>query len=234
MIRVSGFINAVVEQMERSTAGSGETTARVLQMCKVKPKNALFLGDDIVTPRLIAEVTGAEVLATFGEENRTKAAADAGIASRTVGAYELLSTDGGWDLVWYNGVTETDGIPARLEELRRVLADGGTAVFRTLCWLIDPSPDTKSYAQRRFGRIAPLDSVFRQIKDAELRAEDFYIAPKSDWKKNYYDPMSDIVRTLEGAADDETAAGIGEINKEIYMFELHSEEYSFVYFVIHK
>ena len=44
--------------------------------------------------------------------------------------------------------------------------------------------------------------------------------------------MSELVRRFEGAEDDEAAAGIGEINKEIYMFDLHSEEYSFVYYIL--
>lgn len=231
---MSGFQNAVIEKMERSTAGSGETARRVLQMCKgVELKNALFFGDDILTPRLIAEETGARVLATFGEDSRTKAALSAGLNARTVGAYELLKTDGGWNFVWYNGVTEPIGISERAGELRSVLAAGGTAVFRTLCWLIDPSPDTKSYVCKRFGRVVPLDEAVRMIKESGAKIGDFYIAPKSDWKANYYEPMSEIVCELEGASEDDTM-GIGEINKEIYMFNLHSEEYSFVYFKINR
>ncbi len=46
--------------------------------------------------------------------------------------------------------------------------------------------------------------------------------------------MSDLVKKYEGAADNETAAGISEINKEMYMFDLHSEEYSYVYYILEK
>lgn len=231
---MSGFLNVIIEQMERSTAGSGDTAKRVLQMCKgVKPKNALFLGDDVFSPRLIAE-TGAEVLATFGEKKRAETAKAAGLNARQVGAYEITKKDGGWDFIWYNGITEPDGVMRRLEQIHEGLKPGGTAVFRTLCWLIDPSPDTKSYVERRFGRPIPLDEVLREAKDEKFSVEDFYIAPKSDWKRNFYEPMSELVRRLEGLDEDdgEQASGIGEINKEIYMFDLHSEEYSFVYYIL--
>ena len=46
--------------------------------------------------------------------------------------------------------------------------------------------------------------------------------------------MSELVKKYEGAADNETALGIGEINKEMYMFDLHSEEYSYVYYILER
>lgn len=230
---MSGFLNAIIGQMDRSTAGSEDTARKVLQMCSgKKPQRVLFFGDDIFTPQLIAKETGARVLAMFGEEQRVNDAAKIGLDTRQVGAYEIMTTDGGWDMVWYNGLTEPDGLTRRLEQLRDSLAAGGVTVYRTLCWLIDPSPDTKCYVERRFGRPVYLDAVLREAKEQGFATEDFYIAPKSDWKQNFYDPMSVLVRRLEGTGDDETAAGIGEVNKEIYMFDLHSEEYSFVYYVL--
>lgn len=232
VICLSGILNTIFEQLERSTAGSEETAKRVLGMCRGEFKTALFLGDDISTPQLIARETGARVLATFGEEHRAAMAAELGMDARRVGAYELCDTDGGWDLIWYNGLTEPDGVPRRLEQLQEKLSKGGTAVYRTLCWLIDPSPDTKSYVERRFGRPVTLDAVLREAKAVGFSAEDFYIAPKSDWKRNFYEPMSAAVHDLEGASDSDVAAGVGEINKEIYMFDLHSEEYSFVYYIL--
>lgn len=229
-----GFVNILIEQLDRSTAGSEDTVRKVLKMCSIKSADKLmFFGDDLHTPRIIAEETGASVTAAFAEEQRARAAEQAGLRSKKVGMYEVLETDGGWNVIWYNGLTEPDGIPRRLEQLRGNLTNGGIAVYRTLCWLIDPSPDTKSYIDRRFGKPVPLDAVLREAKSAGFAVEDFYIAPKSDWKQHFYEPMSELVKRFEGL-DSEEAAGIGEINKEIYMFDLHSEEYSFVYYVLRR
>ena len=227
------FLNSLLEQMERSTAGSEDTARTVLRMCgELRAKNALFLGDDIFTPQLIREQTGAEVLATFYEDFRAERAKTRGLSTRVVGAYELLPCEGGWDFVWYNGGTEPDGVPRRLEQLRGVLKKGGIVVYRTLCWLIDPSPDTKGYVERRFGRPVPLDSVLREAREQGFKIKDFYIAPKSDWVGGYYKPLGELLKALEGTADNEAAAGLGEVNKENYMFELHSEEYSYVYYIL--
>lgn len=234
---MGGVFNIVFEQMERSTAGSEETARRVMAMRGADAvKNALFFGDDVFTPQLIAKETGASVLASFYEDHRAAKAAELGLDARTVGAYELAATEGGWDLIWYNGLTEPDGVSTRLEQLRDCLASGGTAVFRTLCWLIEPSLDTKSYVEHRFGRPVPLDEVLREAKEQRFEIKDFYIAPKSDWRRNFYEPMSELVNGIkddrEKADDSDVEFGIGEINKEMYMFELHSEEYSFVYYVL--
>lgn len=235
---MSGFLNAIIGRMDRSTAGSEDTARRVLKMCGGKtPRNALFFGDDIITPQLIAKETGARIMATFGEEQRVNAAAEVGLDARQVGAFEIAATDGGWDMIWYNGLTEPDGAARMLEQLHDSLTNGGLAVYRTLCWLIDPSLDTKGFVEHRFGRPVHLDEVLRLAKEQGFAIEDFYIAPRSDWKQNFYEPLSELVSAYENSrenTDGDASAGIGEINREMYMFDLHSEEYSFVYYVLRK
>lgn len=230
------FIGTLIQQMDRSTAGSEETAREVLRMCgAVSPKNALFFGDDVFTPRLISESLGTRVLATFNESSRVREAEEAGLTARAVGAYELVRGEAGWDFVWYNGSAEPDGVSRRLEQLRECLNKGATAVYRTLCWLIDPSPDTKGYVERRFGRPEPLDRVLREAKEQGFKIKDFYIAPKTDWTHGFYQPLTESLSRLEGAAEAESgdvSAGIGEVNKDVYMFDLHSEEYSFVYYIL--
>lgn len=228
------FFNELLRQMDRSTAGSDATAQTVLDMCgKLNVKKALFFGDDLTTPRLIAEKTGAELLATFYEDYRAEAAAELGLATRVVGAYEVTQCEGGWDFIWFNGSTEPDGVPRRLEQLYDALG-GGAAVYRSLCWLIDPSLDTKSYVERRFGRPVPMDAVLLAAKEQGFKVSDFYISPKSDWVQNYYNPMNELLGKIERESDGEDSTGIGEVNKETYMFELHSEEYSYVYFILTK
>lgn len=227
-----GFINVIIERMDRSSAGSEDTARRVLKMSGIKPSDkVLFFGDDLCTPTLIAKEAGADVTAAFGEKARAEAAAKAGL---NVGEFSALEADGSTDAVWFNGLTEPDGVSQRLERIRYNLKSGGAAVYRTLCWLIDPSPDTRSYVEKRFGRPVPIDAVLREAKALGFAIQDFYIAPKSDWRQNFYEPMSDLVKDFESAGGEDAASGVGEIQREMYMFELHSEEYSFVYYILKK
>ncbi len=227
------FYNDLLRQMERSTAGSDDTARKVMELCgKVSAENALFFGDDLFTPSLISEKTGAKLLATFYEDYRAAKAAEAGMTTRVVGAYEIAACEGGWDFIWFNGSAEPDGVARRFEQLRGGLKKGKTAVYRTLCWLIDPSPDTKSYVERRFGRPMPLDRVVISAKEEGFKVLDFYISPRSDWTEGYYRPMNELLGKIERESDGDDGTGIGEVNKETYMFDLHSEEYSYVYYIL--
>lgn len=230
------FVNDIIERMERSAAGSEDTARRVLKMSGIKKSDkVLFFGDDIRTPQLIAEE--ADVTATFGEKFRAEAAAKAGLKVGTEWEHGVPEADGGWAAIWFNGLTEPDGISQRLERIHGRLKSGGAAVYRTLCWLIDPSLDTKSFVERRFGRPVPMDEVLREAKELGFAVEDFYIAPKSDWRQNFYEPMAELVRELEGTGEfrgEDAASGAGELRREMNMFELHSEEYSFVYYILRR
>ena len=228
------FISNLIAGLERSTAGSEQTAREVIGLCgDISAKKALFIGDENATPRIIGEAINAEVIAGYAEQHRLERAKAAGLDAQIVMPFELPQTEGGWEFLWYNGLTEPDGVPRRFEELKNVMKSGGVAVFRTLCYLIDPSPDTRCYVERRFGKPEQLDRVLREAKEQGLKIRDFYIAPKSDWTHGLYEPMREAMRKLEGANDgEEEIAGLAELNKEIDMFELHSEEYSFVYYIL--
>ncbi len=232
------FMSSLLMQMERSTAGSDETTRNVMRSCgNVTGERVLFFGDDYFTPKLIYEQTKAEVTAAYYEDFRAKKASEIGLTAQQVGAYQMLENDGGWDFIWFNGSCEPDGVEGRLEQLKRALKPKHIAVYRTFCWLIDPSPDTRSYVEHRFGYPESLDSVIRKAKDQGFKVLDFVISPRSDWTHGFYGPMNELIKKLEGESDTsksdgDVRSGIGELNKEMYMFNLHSEEYSFVYYIL--
>lgn len=227
------FISGLMAGLERPTAGSESTAREVLKLCgELSARRVLFVGDDAQTPKIIENATKSRVFAGYAEQHRVERALEQGLDAHLVMPFELPRAEGGWEFLWYNGLTEPDGVSRRLEELKNIIKSGGTAVFRTLCYLIEPSPDTRCYVERRFGQPEELDRVLREGKEKGLSVRDFYIAPKSDWTHGLYEPLKAAVRELNSTlGDDEETAGIAELNKEMDMFELHSEEYSFVYYI---
>lgn len=227
------FISRLISELPRSSAGSEETARQVLSRCGEGFGSALFIGDDCRTPELLREVC-ADVTAAFSEDFRAKEAQSRGISARCVQLYEILGQEGGYDLVWYNGIVEFDSVSERLERLREAVKKGATVVYRTLCWLIDPSPDTVAYCSQRFGKIEPLDKVLRLAKEKGFSVTDFYIAPKKDWTEGYYKPLCLLADkyNAQSAEDGDIVAGMGELKKETDMFELHCEEYSYVYYIM--
>lgn len=227
------FLGTLMEDLEFGSAGSEDTSRAVLNLCgNIHPRHAVFVGDDVFTPALMRERFSCDVTAAYSDEVRAQKAAEAGLDARRVQLFEIPEADGGYDLLWYNGVVEFDGVDRRLAQIRQQTANGGKAVFRTLCWLIDPSPDTQSYCEKRFGILEPLDSVIVLAKEQGFRVEDFYIAPKSDWTEHHYKLLSEAAGKYRGADDGDTAAGMSVLTKEEEMFELHCEEYSYVYYIL--
>ena len=227
------FLGDLLEDLEFGSAGSRETANAVLDMCgKISPERAVFVGDDCYTPALIQKKLGCSVTAAYADDVRAEKAAAEGINVRSVQSFEIPEAEGGYDLLWYNGVVEFDGVDRRLAQLRSLIAKGGTAVYRTLCWLIDPSPDTLCYCEKRFGIIEPLDRVIIYAKEQGFRVNDFYIAPKSDWTEHHYKPLSEAAGRCGASIDGDAAAGMTVLEKEEEMFELHCEEYSYVYYIL--
>ncbi|MGN0648992.1 MAG: hypothetical protein ACI4KM_01005 [Oscillospiraceae bacterium] len=228
------FIGELLNSMERSSAGSVKTAQQALALCgDIKPETALFVGDDLDTPALIKEKFGCELTAAFSDSCRADKAALLGMNASAVQLFELPQRAGGYDFVWYNGAVEFDGAAQRLSQIREVTKRGGMAVFRSLCWLIDPSPDTRVFCERRFGKIKPLDKNLITIRESGFKPEDFYIAPRSDWTENFYKPLIKRAEEYVGASNDAGARnGLAELRKEADIFELHCEEYSYVYYIM--
>ena len=61
------FISVLLKDLERSSPGSADTARQVVALLgNISPKSALFVGDEIDTPRLIKEKYGCQGLGTLG------------------------------------------------------------------------------------------------------------------------------------------------------------------------
>lgn len=218
------LISILHQQTERSCAGSESTSKRVISMLK-GAKTAFYFGDEAITPALLQQA-GYEVTAYITERSRVKD------GMRHAESFELPAEAVESDILWYAGVAEFDPPSVRLEQLKSVCKKGGTVVYRALCWLIDPSPDTKSYCTKRYGVLTPLDRLLTEAKQAGFKIEDFYISPKSDWTDGYFKPLVQAAEMLSGEQGEAVLSGMGELKKETDMFELHCEEYSYVYYIL--
>ncbi len=224
------FLSILDEGMERSSAGSAETSRQVISLCTAKGR-ALFLGDETVTPSLLKQA-GCEVSAVIAHPRR--AAMAEGIEVLPLQRLELPDNSAEYDLIWYNGIVELDGTADRLERLRASCKMGATVVYRALCWLIPPSPDTLRFCEGRFGSLAKMDSLLLTARNAGFKVQDFYIAPKTDWTVNYYQPLLRAAEEYSRTHGEDAAysSGFGELRRETEVFSLHCEEYSYVYYIL--
>lgn len=229
------FISRILSAMERSSAGSEATAKTVFSLCGEVERGctALYVGDECVTPRVLSQRLDRLRVGITDEARLAQAQREFPQAA-LVQPFELPQTQGGYDFVWCSANVEFESARARLAQLKGSVKSGGTAVFRALCWLIDPSPDTAAFCAHRFGRMKHLDEVLLEAKEQGFKVNDFYIAPKSDWTQGLYRPLLARAQEYEVQREDyaEVDAGLREIKREADMFELHCEEYSFVYYIM--
>lgn len=226
------LLDTFFEQISRYSPGSEDTSAKVVSLCG-KGNTALYIGSDIKTAVKIKEA-GYSVRSGVSEKGYAEKLKTVGIEPLDISFFELPDYAFEADLFWYDGRVELNRIQQRLEYLRSHCKKGNTVVLRTLSWLIEPSPDTKKYCKARFGEVLPLDEVLRLAKDTGFKIVDFYISPKSDWTTNYYTPLLKLSEEYIASNGDEESVliGISKLKKEIEVFEMHCEEYSYVYYIL--
>lgn len=226
------FLSILHEGMERSSAGSRQTSQQVISMCG-GCGSALYIGDEAVTPVLLKDA-GYDVSAMISDGRRAADAEQAGVKLVAINYAELTKDIGEYGLLWYNGVVDPMGTAERLSQLKEACVRNTVVVFRTLCWLIDPSPDTRRFCENRFGRLPQMDRVLLMAREAGFKVQDFYIAPRTDWTANYYEPLMKAAQEYSSVHGEDAAfgSGFGELKRETDMFELHCEEYSYVYYIL--
>ncbi len=225
------LVTELFGKIQKTSAGSAKTSDKVAVM--LKKGSVLYVGDELATTQCLIsrgfKVKAAIIDDTIAEQGKTL-----GLDCSAVQRFELPEGATDFDILWYNGVVELDGYAHRLELLRESCKKGGTVVFRTLCWLIYPSPDTKIFCKKRFGAMEHLDTVLRLAKEAGFKIEDFYISPKADWTDGFYKPLIGAAEEYAAShgGDRNASVTVTELQKELDMFELHCEEYSYVYYIL--
>ncbi len=229
------LLDIFFEQIGRYSPGSEDTSAKVVSLCG-KGETAFYIGSDITTAVKLKEAGYSVRLGVSeqGYDEKKKAITAVGIEPVRLKFFELPDYAFEADLFWCDGTVELNSIQKRLEYLKSHCKKGNTVVLRTLSWLIEPSPDTRKYCKARFGEVLPFDEVLRLAKDAGFKIVDFYISPKTDWTVNYYTPLLKLSEEYLASQDvqESVAIGISKLRKEAEVFELHCEEYSYVYYIL--
>lgn len=229
------LISVLLRQSDHSSPGSRATAEKVFSMLTgIKPEKALFIGDDFYTPELLAKNYGSCLTAAFTEAFRVERGIAAGLNAVELCQCFMPESDNDCDLIWYNGFSEPESCVQRLEQLRSRLRKGGVLVYRAVCWLTEPSLDTKKFCQQRFGEMLPLDKILVLAKEHGWRVQDFYIAPKADWYAGYYSLLTEAAEKYAELHQEDSGvyAGINELHSEAAIFDAHCEEYSCVYYIL--
>jgi serine/threonine-protein kinase HipA len=143
---------------------------------------------------------------------------------------------GRFDLLWSEGAAYVLGFEQALLAWHPLLAARGRAAISELSYLVEqPSAEVKEYWSSVYPGISTVVGNCAAAERAGYLILDTITLSKKD-SKAYYGPIKARIAELraEGEVSPETAAVIAEMEQEIGVFERHSDECGYVFYLLEK
>ena len=123
------------------------------------------------------------------------------------------------------------GFKKALDEWRRLLRSDGYAVISDISWISKPSRESIKFWKNIYDEIDTIQNKIGQIENAGYEFVDYVIVPKCDWE-DYYQKLE---KNLNSLSSDKSAKDfVKQLKKEINHYRTHSDDYSYVFYVMKK
>jgi SAM-dependent methyltransferase len=148
---------------------------------------------------------------------------------------DLRFADGSFDVVWSEGAIFIIGFSKGLAEWRRLITPGGHLVVSEFCWFRDDPPDELLEMFR--GEVpadASVDDRRRAVVENGYELVGDFRLPAAVWWDSYCVPLAEqLVRFRAAHAGDAGALAVAAgCEREIELYEKHSEYFGYVFFVM--
>ena len=234
--------------LPQEAPGSDEATAKAISMVESLATDPMILDIGCGPGRqtmVLAQETGGRVTALdnhqpFLDEVAQRAMAR-GLGDRIAiingSMLDMSFSMENFDLIWSEGAIYIMGFELGLRVFWPLLKPGGTVVVSELAWLTDkPSAEAKEFWGEGYPAMTTVPNNLDTIKSIGYELTGHFPLPDSAWLDGYYGPMQkriDVLRT-KYAGDDHKLAMLDEEEAEIRIFDRHSAEYGYVFFVMRK
>ena len=136
-----------------------------------------------------------------------------------------------FDIIFCEASVEIMGFKKALDEWRRLLRSDGYAVISDISWISKPSRESIQFWKNIYGEIDTIQNKIGQIESAGYEFVDYVIVPKCDWE-DYYQKLE---KNLNSLSSDKSAKDfVKQLKKEINHYRTHSDDYSYVFYVMKK
>ena len=238
------YFYAAYKDLDRLSPGSDDTTFKALSKLDLNNKDELNILD-------IACGVGSStmLLASYFENSTVEAfdifkhytnALDEKIRNSNlenrVYSYVMDMRDPDFaneefDIVFCESAIEIIGFTKGLHEWKRLLKPNGYMVVSDISWLKNPSSESRKFWKDIYSEVDTIENKISQIKSEGYEFIDHVIVPKEDWK-SYHEKLEKNLNALSG--DKSAKEFVGQIRKEIEMYRRHSDDYSYVFYIMRK
>lgn len=238
------YFYAAYKELDRLSPGSDDTTVKTL--CKLDLNN----NDELNILDIACGVGSSTILLANHFENSTVEAFDLfkhykqtldekiaqGNLENRVYSYVMDMRDPDFaneefDIVFCEAAIEIIGFRKGLSEWKRLLKPDGHMVVSDISWLRNPSSESRKFWKNIYSEVDTIDNKISKIKSEGYEFIDYVIVPKDDWK-SYHEKLEKNLNALSG--DKSAKEFVNQIRKEIEMYRHHSDDYSYVFYIMRK
>jgi cyclopropane fatty-acyl-phospholipid synthase-like methyltransferase len=231
----------VFQGLERWAPSSDADTLKALSILPATPTKILDIGcGKGFSTRLLAKHTQAQIVGVDNEQRaldelrRTLVAADldSKVTLTCASMTELPFAPKTFDCIWSEGSAYIMGVEQALNEWQKLLADRGYMVVSDLIWLSDkPSQENAIFWDSEYPDMKGVEERLNQMHHAGFEVIDHFTLSEHAWH-DYYRPLKTRVANMKASMP--TSAAIGDIEREISMYERYLGEFGYHMFVLQK
>ncbi|WP_189399024.1 class I SAM-dependent methyltransferase [Arenicella chitinivorans] len=231
----------VYQPLARWGPGNDADSLKALSSLPITPRNILDIGcGKGFSTQLLAQHTDAHIVAV---DNQQSALDELGkrLAERQLDARITLScasmmalpfSPASFDCIWSEGSAYIMGIEQALVKWRPLLERHGCMVISDLVWLTNnPSAAAIKFWQQEYADLQTVATRLTQMQVAGFEVVDHFTLSEQAGL-DYYSPLKARVLELKPSMTD--SAAIGDLEREIAIFEHHPGEFAYHMFVLQK
>lgn len=240
------FLYRLFSNLPRYGPGSRETTRKAYSYIKVVPEHPKILdvgcGTGVSTIELArlsegeihAIDTGTEYLEVLNEKLK-KLRLQERVSTYLQSMDQLEFEKKSFDLIWSEGALYNMGFKRGLTYMKQFLKPKGYLAVSELTWFRDnPPEELLEYWKEEYPLMKNGKENKEIIESSGFELIGSFQQPKSDWIKEYYDPLSERINILreQQGNDDDFMNFLDWNQKEIDIYHKYSDFYGYEFYIM--
>ena len=238
------FFYIAYDDMDRLSPGSNDTTLKALDKLDIN------ISDELNVLDIGCGVGSSSILLADYFKNATVESVDLfkhyldvldekiieNDLEKRVFSYEMDMRDldfanEEFDIVFAESSVEVIGFRKGLAEWKRLLKPNGYLIVSDISWIAKPSSESIKFWKTIYDEVSTIENKITAISDEGYEFIGHVIVPKEDWD-DYY---AKLEKNLNSLTRDKSAKDfVSQLKKEIMHYREHSNEYSYVFYVMRK
>ncbi|PWT97370.1 MAG: class I SAM-dependent methyltransferase [Candidatus Melainabacteria bacterium] len=209
--------------------------ARIFDMGCGPGRASLVLAQNLKT-----KIVAVDLVESF-LDHLSKSAQAAGVSHlleiRPGSMTEINEPEASIDLIWSEGAAYCVGFDHALSVWHRFLKPSGVVALTELSWLTDsPANEAVAFWQENYPAMRSKEKNLQAAEAIGYRCLQQFVLPSSCWWNEYYNPLKANIDRLAPLASDDTvlAETIRRSKKEISLYECHTNDYGYVFYILQK